>query len=97
MVNKGLPEAWKTGPILAEASYPEVIVARAVTDGQTLDLVLHAGAEPGPQRLGFARLVPGSSYKVQQTGATFTADAEGKAAIELVVSGRTPVEIVPVI
>ena len=56
MVNKGLPEAWKTGPILAEASYPAVIVARAVTDGQALDLVLHAGAEPGPQRLGFARL-----------------------------------------
>ncbi len=97
MVNKGLPDAWKTGPILAEASYPEVIVARAVTDGEALDLVLHPGAEPGPQRLGLARLVPGRSYRVQQTGAIFTADAEGKAGIELVVSGRTPIEIVPVI
>jgi hypothetical protein len=97
MVNKGLPEAWAKGPILAEVSYPDVIVARAVTDGEGLDLVLHPGAEPGPQRLGLARLVPGRSYKVQQNGTTFTADREGKAQIDVTVEGRTPIEIVPVI
>ncbi len=43
MVTKGLPEAWATGPILADAKYPEAIVTRAVTDGTALKAML-AGA-----------------------------------------------------
>lgn len=96
MVNKGLPEAWAKGPILAEASYPEVIVAHAVTDGAKLDLVLHPGAEAGPQKLGLARLVPGRGYRVVETGATLTADGQGRASLDVVLAGRTPLTIVPV-
>jgi hypothetical protein len=63
MVNQGLPQAWAQGPILAEAQYPQVIVARAVSDGAALNLVLHPGAEPGIATLGLGRLVPGRSYR----------------------------------
>jgi hypothetical protein len=96
MVNKGLPEAWAKGPILAKASYPEVIVARAVTDGRALDLVLHPGVAAGPQPLEFARLVPGRCYRVVQTGATFTAGQTGRASIVAALEGRTAIDIVPV-
>ena len=43
VVNRGnLPE-WDRGPILEAVNYPEVLVARAVTDGDALHLVLRPG------------------------------------------------------
>jgi hypothetical protein len=97
MVNKGLPEAWAKGPILADARYPDVIVGRAVTDGQALNLVLHPGGDPIEADLGLARLVPGRSYKVVQTEARFVADAQGHHALKVGLNGRTPLDIVPVV
>lgn len=96
MVNKGLPEAWAKGPILADAAYPAVIVARAVTDGVGLELVLHPGADAGPQRIGLERLVPGRSYRVVETDARLVADSTGKASLDVVLNGRTSLHIVPV-
>ena len=96
MVTKGLPEAWATGPILADATYPEAIVTRAVTDGEALSLVIHPGGEGGTTTLGFDRLVPGRSYRVQQTDARLTADARGKASLEVTLAGRTPIDLAPV-
>jgi hypothetical protein len=97
MVNKGLPEAWAKGPILSDAQYPEVIVARAVTDGQALNLVLHPGGDPVEADLGLSRLVPGRSYRVVQTGAPIIADGLGCAAFKARIDGRTPIDIVPVV
>lgn len=96
MVNKGLPEAWARGPILADAPYPQVIVGRAVTDGDALDLVLHPGGEGGPAEIGLSRLVPGRGYRVVQTGAQFTGTADGTARLSVTLDGRTPIQIVPV-
>lgn len=96
MVTKGLPEAWKTGPLLAEARYPEVIVTRAVSDGRALSLVLRPGAGPVKTRLGFARLVPGAAYRVVQTGEAVTADAAGKASLEVGLADRIAIDLVPV-
>jgi hypothetical protein len=95
MVNRGLPEAWRKGPILAEATYPEVIVTRAVTDGEALELVLRPGGEPGNVELGLARLVPGRSYRIRQTGANVTADEQGKARFTLPLADRVELAIVP--
>lgn len=80
MVNKGLPEAWKTGPLLTKATYPEVLVTRAVSDGQALELVLRAGEGPVRTELGFGRLKPGGGYRVVETGQALIADAQGQAA-----------------
>lgn len=92
-----IPHEWKTGPILAEAAYPDVLVARAVTDGRALDLVLRPGNGGGRTTLGFQRLVPGREYAVQGAVVdTVTADAGGRALIEVDLDGRREVVVRPV-
>lgn len=99
LVNEGPPAAVHAGPLLADASYPDVLVAKARSrDGETLDLVLYPGAEPGPQALGLSRLRAGVRYRVESAGhdgTTFLADGEGKARLTVPLNGRTPVRIVP--
>ena len=86
----------KDGPILAECRYPDVLVARAAsTNGADLALVLYNGTEAAMQRLAFEALAPGGAYRVEQTGETFTADTSGKAMLNVMVDGRTPLHIVP--
>ncbi|OYU36857.1 hypothetical protein [Novosphingobium sp. PASSN1] len=97
MVNKGLPEAWKTGPLLTRATYPEVLVTRAVSDGQALELVLRAGGEPVRTELGFGRLKPGRGYRVVETGQALIADAQGQANILFDLDKRSQLTLVPVI
>ena len=96
MVNRGLPKAWATGPILAQANYPETIVTRAVTDGQALSLVLQPGDQPGPVDLTLARLVPGGSYRIRQSDERFTASPDGSHRMRYNLAGRSQVDIVPV-
>lgn len=97
MTNKGLPEAWRNGPLLTQATYPEVIVTRAVSDGHALELVLRAGVDPVRTTLGFGRLVPGRSYRVVQTGAVLAADAQGKASLTFDLDRRSELTLVPVV
>ncbi|MEQ8492892.1 MAG: hypothetical protein RLW42_01605, partial [Gammaproteobacteria bacterium] len=93
---KGAPEAALRGPALAEASYPEVLVAKACGDGAALDLVLYPGRADGPQALGFARLVPGRSYAVDgAVETTLTADADGTARLSVPLAGRTVLRLRP--
>ena len=96
MVVKGLPEAWAKGPILADAVYPEAIVTRAVTDGEALSLVLQPGGEGGNTHLDFARLVPGRTYRVRQSGAEIVAGADGTAGLDILLGTRSEIDLVPV-
>ena len=96
MVNKGLPEAWRTGPLLAQATYPEVIVTRAVSDGSALALVLRAGGQPCRTTLGFSRLTPGRQYRVVQSGQTLTAGPDGTASLDFDLAARSEIDLVPV-
>jgi Linalool dehydratase/isomerase len=96
MVNRGLPEAWAKGPILAQAEYPQVIVARAVSDGSALNLVLYPGADPGIVALGLGRLVPGRTYRTVQGGTQFKAGADGRHTLSVALNGRTELDVVPV-
>ncbi|MGE0386608.1 MAG: hypothetical protein AB7Q97_17920 [Gammaproteobacteria bacterium] len=92
----GPPEASLRGPILADAPWPGVRVARAVSDGEDLTLVLRPGREPGPQTLQFERLQPGRRYTV--TGAdtsTLTGDAAGRAALAVELRDRTEIRLAP--
>ena len=84
------PVAWSTGPRLAGAVYPDVLVAKAVTDGRALDLVLRPGDGPVRTSLSIDRLVPGASYVVEgsDNGARagtargrITADGRGRAEL----------------
>lgn len=95
MVNTGLPAAWRTGPLLAEAKYPEVIVTRAVSDGSALSLVLRAGVGPCRTKLDFSRLIPGRSYRVTQSGQSLVAAQDGTASLEIDLAERTVIDLVP--
>jgi hypothetical protein len=86
-----------TGPSLVGAAYPDVLVARAVSDGGQLDLVLYPGASPQRVTLGVERLSPHADYRAD--GAlepSFTADAEGAATLQVDLHRRAQVRVVPV-
>lgn len=96
MVAFDLPDSWRTGPRLAECAYPDVLVAKAVTDGHALELVLRPGAGPGRQRLHIERLRPGARYSA--TGAvesTVTADELGGAELQVDLADRREVRLTP--
>ncbi|KAK7190641.1 hypothetical protein DPSP01_007295 [Paraphaeosphaeria sporulosa] len=86
-----------TGPLLADCKFPEVLVAKAYShDGKSLELVLYNGKSAGKQKLGFERLTPGGMYKImKETVETITADAQGKASIEVDLNGRTALTVSP--
>jgi len=94
----GVPAAWKSGPVLADASYPDVLVAKAVSDGSALELVLRPGNGPVRARLGIERLRPGATYAVTgAAGSTVVASAAGTAEIHVDLSGRLEVDLRPVV
>jgi hypothetical protein len=83
-----------TGPLLQDAKFPEVLVAKAYShDGKSLDLVLYNGKAPGKQALGFERLTPGGKYAIGKQNVT--ADKFGKASVEVDINGRTPIMVSP--
>lgn len=91
------PESALRGPILAQAPYPEVLVARAISSGDDLDLVLRPGhGAGGRQRLELARLQPGRNYRVEGAASgPLVADRRGRAELEVELTGRTRVTIRP--
>ncbi|GLZ55341.1 hypothetical protein [Actinomycetospora sp. NBRC 106378] len=89
-----VPTTWRQGPRLAEAAYPDVLVARAVTDGHALDLVLRPGDGPVRTVLGVDRLVPGRTYTSLGTATdTVTADEHGHALLEVDLGDRHEVRL----
>jgi hypothetical protein len=95
-INRGMPEQWLTGPILADADYPEVLVARAVTDGTALDLVLRPGAEKSRRTLTIGRLRAGHTYRTPGAiAAEVIADPHGNAHVEVDLEDRHELRIVP--
>jgi hypothetical protein len=90
------PTAWAEGPRLAEAAYPDVLVARAVTDGTALDLVLRPGAGAVRTSLAVDRLRPRTTYLVDgAASASVNADEHGRAMIEIDLGDRREVRIRP--
>lgn len=93
---KAPPASAQSGPQLAEASYPEVLVAKATSTGADLDLVLYPGRGATRQKLGLARLAPGAAYKVAgRPDLDFRADDAGRATMEVEIAGRTALAIKP--
>lgn len=94
LVRYGAPDAWRQGPVLVEAAYPDVLVARAVTDGHALDLVLRPGAGPVRTVLLLDRLVPGREYDVLGAAEDLVVAApDGTAVLEVDLSGRHEVRV----
>jgi hypothetical protein len=95
-VARGLPQAWQIGPILNRCTYPQVLVARAVSDGHDLQLVLRPGTGGGRQTLGIADLLPDQDYDVRGAlQSEIIGDAAGNALIDVELDGRVEVHITP--
>ncbi len=91
-----VPEQWKAGPVLGQAAYPDVLVARAVSDGRALELVLRPGSHGERTVLGIERLAPRHDYIVSGgVDNTVTADEEGRALVTVALDARREVLLRP--
>jgi hypothetical protein len=98
MVLEGPSAAAMRGPLLTDVKYPDVLVAKAFSDGKGLTLVLYAGGGNDRQNLHISRLEAGRRYEVRCSGIdvrSFQADANGCAEIEVLLQGRTEVHVLP--
>lgn len=96
LINVGPSKAALAGPVLTDCAYPDVLVARAMSDGDDLHLVVYHGVRPGPQTIRIERLQPGRSYAVQGAKpASFVASADATMSLEVDLNGRTEVRIRP--
>ena len=97
LVANGLPAAWREGPLLENVKYPDVLVAKAVSDGAALDLTILPGRDPGRYTLGLSQLRPGKTYRCEGTlEPEVGADAEGRANVTVELDGRRAVRVQPV-
>ncbi|MDF3280102.1 hypothetical protein [Gordonia sp. N1V] len=91
-----IADAWRHGPHLDSAGYPDVLVAKALTDGTTLQLVLRPGAGPTRTALRLSRLRPSATYALRGAiSDEVTADHDGRAIIEVDLSARLEVQVRP--
>ena len=96
LVRDGIPQHWRTGPILADAAYPDVLVARAVSDGHDLDLILRPSNGKTRTTIAVERLRPGHTYDTRGArNALVTADPTGRALIDIDLDDRLELHIRP--
>ncbi|WP_181779178.1 linalool dehydratase/isomerase domain-containing protein, partial [Pseudonocardia pini] len=96
LVEKGMPEHWRTGPVVDAVPYPTAMVAKAVSDGADLDVVLRATNGGGRIEVGLARLVPGTKYTVDGAVDTdLVADDDGRATLTVDLDGRRELRVSP--
>lgn len=97
LVAVGMPERFRSGPLLDDVEYPQVLVARAVSDGRALEAVLYPGDRQGRQSLGLSQLRPGSLYRCEgSVAAEVLADAAGTARVMVDLDGRTEFRLCPI-
>jgi hypothetical protein len=95
-VSRGMPDRAKRGPILTDCAYPDVLVARAVSDGSDLRLVLRPGTGGGRQPLAIADLREGQTYDVSGgLQRELIADLAGRGVIEVDLADRVELAITP--
>jgi len=95
-VIEGPPESALSGPILTGVKYPEVLVGRAFSNGDDLELVLYPGTADGTRQIRIERLRPGTSYAMRNgLERRFVADSSGAADLSVELKGRTPLHITP--
>ena len=96
LINVGPDRRALDGPILADCKYPRVLVARAVSDGVGLDLVLYNGEEPGTESITLERLMPDTRYLVSGASPSeFDSGSAGVASLQVRLDGRIEVTVRP--
>lgn len=96
LVNHGMPQVWREGPVIAEARYPDLLVARAVSDGAALEAVCYPGLRAGLTDLVIGQLRPGQRYRLEGArDEEGVADAAGQLKISLALDGRHALRVSP--
>ncbi|MFM2371908.1 MAG: hypothetical protein RIS85_1630 [Pseudomonadota bacterium] len=93
---EAVPAHRLAGPMIETLDYPDVLVARAWSDGTRLEAVLHPGQGPCRKAVPLSQLVPGARYTV--TGAVeneIIASSQGEASITVDINGRTEITVSP--
>lgn len=97
MLTEPRPKQWQDGPRLVDAPHPDVLVAKAVTDGHGLDLVIHPGRTDQRVGLDLDRLRPNQRYLAHgAVEALLEADVNGTARVIVDVAARTHIQLRPV-
>ncbi|MFO1377785.1 MAG: hypothetical protein U1F14_12380 [Steroidobacteraceae bacterium] len=96
-VAEGPPASTLAGPLLTDAAYPDVLVAKAFSHtGRDLELVLRPGRTAGAQRIAIGRLWPDTRYALSgDLRGEVTADHEGRAELTVPLNGRTAFTLSP--
>jgi hypothetical protein len=84
------------GPSLIDAPYPDVLIARATSDGTSLDLVLHPGSTATNALITIAGLCPNGRYRTGPDDVPFLASEAGRAQLTVPLYGRTVLSVAPV-
>jgi hypothetical protein len=83
-------------PVIGDAPYPDVLVARAVHADDMLDAVLYPGERPGRFQLTVRGLAADGTYTCDGTEQPrIRADRDGTAMIDVALIGRTEIRIRP--
>ncbi|MCV9934921.1 hypothetical protein OIU35_00960 [Boseaceae bacterium BT-24-1] len=86
------------GPRLVAAPYPVVLVAKAQSDGRSLELVLHPGDGAGSATLEFGGLRPDCVYSLGRSNVrALKSDGAGHAVLRVFLAGRTMLTLEPTI
>lgn len=85
------------GPRLIDAPYPDVLIARATSDGSSLDLVLHPGSTAISAPITIAGLRPNHRYRTGPGDAPFLSNEAGQAQLSVPLHERTVLSVAPVI
>jgi hypothetical protein len=98
LINDGPGAGMKSAPYIAEARYPDVLVAAAHSRDGRLTAILYPGIEPGIRSIALAGLVPGRHYRAEGAAQrVFRATQNGTAQMAVRVEGRSPLIVTPVI
>jgi hypothetical protein len=96
MMTRQRPSEWTNGPRLIDLPHPNALVAKAVSDGSALDVVLRPGSSGGRMILRFDQFRPRASYVVH--GAEeheIVADEGGHAEVSVDLEDRTAIGVRP--
>lgn len=96
LIGHGAQSTWHGGPRLGDASYPDVLVARAVNDGAALECVLYPGAGARRVKLTIDRAQPHRTYRVRGAHESQAcADTDGTFLLTIDLGGRTELKVEP--
>lgn len=96
LVEKGMPDQWRTGPRLSTVPFPDVMIARAALEQDTLVAVLRCFGHGGRYTVGLDRLDPGRRYTLRGAVASIVnADENGCASVEVDLRRRREIRVTP--